>query len=153
LVSSGAKAIFWGGFAAGVLDITQAILAFGLMRGVKPIRIPQSIASGLLGPKAYQGGWQTATLGMLLHFFIAFTAAAVFYLASRKLRWMTERPILAGILYGEVVWAFMRYVVIQSSRMPLGPLTGPSLLTGPIGHIFCVGLPIALAVKKWGDVR
>ena len=55
--SSGAlPAIFWGGLACGILDITQAFVAWGL-RGAKPIRILQSVASGLLGAKAYVGGW------------------------------------------------------------------------------------------------
>src|SRR5262245_25338668 len=77
-------AIFWGGLACGVLDITQACIAWGL-RGVKPVRVFQSVASGLLGPKSYQGGLPTALLGAALHFFIAFSAAAIYYLASRKL--------------------------------------------------------------------
>jgi len=41
-----ARAILWGGLAAGALDITAAFVVYGL-RGATPLRILQSIASGL----------------------------------------------------------------------------------------------------------
>src|SRR5215831_873542 len=78
-------AILWGGLAAGLGDLTQAFIAFGL-RGARPFRILQGIAGGLLGRRTFQLGWSTAALGLLCHFTIALTAAAVYYLASRKLR-------------------------------------------------------------------
>src|SRR6516162_7211363 len=93
-------AIFWAGLACGVGDITQAFVAFGLM-GTSPIRILQHIASGLLGPKSFQGGMKTAVLGAFLHFVVAFGAAAVYYVASRRLAFMTTRAVLSGLLYGE----------------------------------------------------
>lgn len=43
-----ARALLYGTLAVGILDITDAIVFFGL-RSAKPIRILQSIASGLLG--------------------------------------------------------------------------------------------------------
>jgi len=63
----------------------------------------QSIASGLLGPQAYEGGVATAILGVVLHFVIAIGAAAVFYLLSRKLPFLTQKPILWGPLYGAAI--------------------------------------------------
>src|SRR5437763_15965888 len=53
-------AIFWGGLVCGILDITQAIVAWHFQTGARPIRIWQSVAVGLLGPKAFQGGMKTA---------------------------------------------------------------------------------------------
>ena len=49
----GRRAILWGTLAVGTLDALDAIVFFGL-RGVTPLRIFQSIASGLLGRAAYQ---------------------------------------------------------------------------------------------------
>jgi len=142
-------AIFWGGLACGVLDITQAWVAWGI-RGVAPVRILQSIASGLLGPKAFQGGAGIAALGLFLHFFIAFTAAAIYYAASRNIAFMTQRAVLSGMLYGEMVFLFMNYVVLPLSAIHRFPTyTMPLIITGPIGHLFLVGLPIALAVRKF----
>jgi uncharacterized membrane protein YagU involved in acid resistance len=144
-------AIFWGGLACGVFDITQACIAWGIQNHVPPQRIFQSVASGLLGPKAFQGGAQTAALGLLLHFLIAFIWAVIFYVASRRMAFLTERPVIAGLLFGEFVWLMMNCVVVPLSaihRWP--PRTDPaSIITGPIGHTVLVGLPVALAVRRY----
>src|SRR6478736_427726 len=83
--SSAFLAIFWGGLACGVFDITQACVGYGIQNHLPPQRIFQSVASGLLGPKAFQGGAKTAALGLALHFFIAFSWAAGYYVASRQI--------------------------------------------------------------------
>jgi hypothetical protein len=64
-------ATLWGGLAAGVLDFIGAWVS-NASRGVTPLRIAQSIASGVLGAKAFQGGFKTAALGVGLHFIITF---------------------------------------------------------------------------------
>ena len=68
-------AIAVGGGIAGTLDLLQACILFGW-------RIPLVIAGGLLGRQAFQGGAVTYVFGVVLHFFIAFSAAAVYYAAS-----------------------------------------------------------------------
>lgn len=141
-------AIFWGGLACGVFDITQAFIAWGLM-GIPPVRILRHIASGLLGPTAYRGGAGTAALGLLLHFVIAFGAATVFYIASRWILFMTDHAVISGLLYGECVFLFMNFVVVPLSRAPKGRFTLATLITGPIGHTLLVGLPIALSVRRF----
>ena len=141
-------AIFWGGLACGVLDITQAFIAWGLM-GIKPAMILHHIASGLLGRKAIQGGAATAALGLALHFVIAFGAATVFWVASRWLAFMTEHAIISGLLYGEAVFLFMYFVVVPLSAATKSHFTVATLVTGPIGHMFLVGLPIALSVRRY----
>lgn len=96
------SAIFWAGSLCGVLDINAAFVTWW-SRGVRPVDILQVIASGLIGRKSFNGGTRTAALGLALHFLIAFAAAAVFYAASRKLRFMTRRPLISGITYGVCV--------------------------------------------------
>ena len=148
---SAAKAIFWGGLLAGLGDISQAFLFFYLQAGVTPFRILQSIARGYFGARAFQMGWTSAALGLASHFFIATVAAAVYYVASRKLKMLTEHWLVCGLLYGFVVFAVMYFVV-----MPLTPIGFPKLpfgwatwVTGPVGHPLLVGLPIALAVRRF----
>ena len=82
-------AVLWAGFACGVLDITAALVVYGYF-GAKPVRLLQGIASGLLGPKAFDGGLATALLGLLCHFIIAFGPAAV-YLGVATF-WQGEKP-------------------------------------------------------------
>jgi hypothetical protein len=143
-------AIFWGGLACGVLDITQAFIASWSFRGVPPTRVLQTVASGLVGPSAYKGATATAALGAFLHFFIAFSAAAVFYLASRKISFLIQMPVASGLIYGELVFLFMTFVVLPLSAIHRVPtFTLSYILTGPIGHPILVGLPIALAVRRF----
>ncbi len=143
-------AILVGGLAAGALDLASAIGAW-LPLGVSPVRIMQSIAAGLYGRDARDGGWQTALVGLGCHFVIAFTAAAVYWLASRRLRFLIERPIISGLLYGEVVYLFMNFVVIPLSAIHRWPTldTWQSLVTGWVGHLVFVGLPISLAARRY----
>ena len=110
----------------------------------------QGIASGLLGPQAFQGGSGTAALGLALHFFIAFSAAGFYYAASRKLAFLRKRAVAWGMLYGVAVYMFMSWVVVPLSALPKSkaPFSLPGLILSLLTHMFCVGLPIALAVRR-----
>lgn len=146
---SAARAIGFAGLTCGVLDITAALVVYGSM-GLRPLRLLQGIAGGVLGPRTFQGGIATAALGLFLHFVIAFGAAAVFYLASRKLRFLVEHAVLFGALYGIAVYFFMNRLVVPLSLATKYPFAVRSMIIGVVIHIFCVGLPIALNVRKFG---
>lgn len=142
------RAIFWAGLIAGAMDITAAFVTWA-PRGIKPITILQGIASGLLGQTSFAGGWSTAALGLACHFFIAFSAATVFYLASRKLKFMTRRAILAGILYGVAVYLVMYWVVLPLSEFHRRPFSWSATVIAIITHMVCVGTPISLTVRHY----
>jgi hypothetical protein len=141
-------ALLWAGFACGVLDITAALVVYGQF-GLKPMRLLQGIASGLLGPKAFSGGLATALLGLLCHFFIAFGAAAVFLMASRALGFLIEHAVASGVLYGVAVYFFMNRIVVPLSAAAKRPFSLQMMIIGVVIHIFCVGLPIALGVRRF----
>jgi hypothetical protein len=148
--SSAFLAVFWGGLACGVFDITQAFIAFRLQSGLRPHQVLQSVASGLLGKAAFQGGPKTAVLGGFLHFFIAFSWAAIYYIASRRLMFLTESPVISGLFYGEFVWLVMTFVVLPLSAIHRWPVwNAAQIITGPVGHTVLVGLPIALTVSRF----
>jgi len=129
------------------MDITAAFITWA-PRGISPGRILRGIASGLLGPSAFSGGAATAALGLALHFFIALSAAAVFYFASRKIAFMTEHPICAGVLYGVCVYLVMYWVVMPLSRFhPRQTVTGTAIAI--VTHMVCVGLPISMMVRRF----
>ena len=158
-MSNTGKAILWGGLWCGILDFLSAVTAWH-SRGATFMSVGQSIAAGLLGrTEAIQGGWRTAILGVFLHFVIAFGAATVYYGASRSLYFLTEHPVIAGLIYGELVFLFMNMVVLPLSALHRSPLgwtsfsPWPMLITGPLGHPFLVGLPIALAAAKYARVK
>ena len=152
--SPAVKAIFWGGLTCGALDISQAFLAWGLLMKVSPIRILQSVASGALGQASFKMGWKSAALGLGFHFLIAFGAATVFWVASRRIRFMTDHAVLAGLSYGEFVYLFMNFGVVPASAIHHFPaFTLPHILTGPIGHTILVGLPIALTARHYSQPK
>jgi hypothetical protein len=141
-------AILVGGLIAGAIDITYA-LGFSAWRGVPPTRILQSVASGLLGSPAFQGGAATAALGLLLHFLLMLIIAAIFYFASTRLRFLLARPVLWGALYGFVVYWVMNLVVLPLSAFPSAVKFVPIVVvTSLIVHAFGIGVPIALASRK-----
>ena len=86
----------------GTLDISEVFLFYGL-RGVLPILIPQSIASGILGRSSFGMGLRSALLGMALHYFISFVVVGLYLLASRRLP-LHRHPFFYGALYGIVVY-------------------------------------------------
>lgn len=143
-------AIAVGGLIVGILDLAYAIIVYSPHHA---IRIPQVIASGVLGPKSYRDGAASAVLGIVLHFVIALAAAAVYYLASRKLPFLLHRAVLCGILYGAAVYLFMHFVVLPLSAASTGHFRLTYLAAAEfIEHWFCVGLPIALSVRHYGGV-
>lgn len=144
------KAILVGGLVAGALDITYAFVLWGLRAAVPPVRILQSVASGLLGKSAYEGGAATALLGALLHFGIAFAIAAVYVGASRFWPALARRATRFGPLYGIGVYLVMNYIVIPLSAFPRsGRSPAPVVwITGVLVHMFLIGLPIALTARR-----
>ncbi|HEU5404148.1 MAG TPA: hypothetical protein VFU86_22520, partial [Terriglobales bacterium] len=103
----------------------------------------------LLGPSAFQGGAATTALGLLLHFFIAFSWATAFYLASRAFPVLTRRPLVFGPLYGITVYLMMYWVVMPLSRFHRGGFSVFNTVIAIITHIVCVGTPIALMVSRY----
>jgi hypothetical protein len=149
---SAGRAIFAAGFSCGVLDITAAFVNWSL-QGISPERLLQAIASGLLGAESFRGGWLTAMLGLACHFFIAFTAASVFYLGSRRLKVLTERAAVSGIAYGVGVYVVMYWIVMPLSRIQRGPFSVSQTILAIVVHMVCVGLPISLNIRRFAPNR
>lgn len=136
-------AIAVGGVIAGTVDLLQACILFGW-------DIPLSIAGGLLGRRAFDGGAGTYVLGVFLHFFIACSAAAVYYATSRKLVFMKEQPLVCGLFFGAAVEEVMRLIVLPLSALHArGPYQLQDLILGLVVHMVVVGLPISYSVRRF----
>lgn len=144
--TQGVSAIATAGLIAGVLDITSAFVLASL-KGATPIYLLQYVASGLLGPRSFQGGFATAALGLALHFTIALGAAAVFYAASRKLGVLTRQAVGSGLVYGVAVHAFMNLIVLPLSAAEMRPSVS-GVVTQLIIHMLLIGLPISLIIRR-----
>jgi hypothetical protein len=119
-----------------------------LRAAVGPVRVLHFVASGLIGAAAFNGGAKTAILGLALHFLIATVATVVFYVASRKLLFLIEHPINFGLLYGIAVYLFMNFVILPLSAVARRPMTLSGFIIGILTIMFCIGLPIALIVRR-----
>jgi len=142
--NSALRASAAGGLIAGILDLTQALTLFGR-------KVPLVIAAGLLGQSALQGGTATYILGILLHFFIACSATAIYYAASRRLTFLLEHPLVCGLFFGMAVELVMSYIVLPLSALHSpGPYELHDVLLGLGVHMIVVGLPISYSVRRFG---
>jgi hypothetical protein len=136
-------AIGVGGLIAGALDLTQACILFGW-------DIPLAIAAGLLGRQAFHGGVGTYILGVFLHFFIAFSAAAVYYGVSIRLGFLREHPLVCGLFFGGAVQEVMNLVVLPLSALHArGPYKLHDLILGLVVHMAVIGPPISFSVRRF----
>jgi hypothetical protein len=142
----GFRTIITAGLVVGMLDITSAFVIWWT-RNTPPTRGLQGIASALLGARAAEGGLATAGLGLAIHFFIAFVVVTVFYLASRRILFLTQHVVLSGVLYGVAVYLVMYWLVLPTAFPKFQHRPGNDLLAIAI-HITLIGLPTALVVRQ-----
>ena len=133
-----------GGLSAGIIDLAQALILFGA-------KVPLGIAGGLLGQQAgHGGGVSIYALGVFLHFFIAFSAATVYYVASRVLEFLKQHWLICGLFYGAAVDQVMTLIVLPLSALHAhGPYKLHDLILGILVHMFTVGLPISFSVRRF----
>jgi hypothetical protein len=143
------RAIVIGGLIAGLLDIIFACTFNYLRYDVPPAAVGRFIASGLVGASAKDGGAGIVALGFALHFVIALGAAAVFVIASRTIRFMTEHPFVAGPIFGVCVYLFMNFVVRPLSHVGPWKWNAVGVPADLASHVFFVGTVIALATRRW----
>lgn len=142
------RAVIFGGLTIGTVDILWAI-GNSMLNGKGPVWVFQSVAGGLLGPDTFQGGAKTALLGMVLHYCIATTVMLTYFLVSRRLKVLVERPWVFGILYGIAVYGVMYGVVLPNSALhTAGIKWGVPLAKGLFIHMFGVGLIAALFARR-----
>jgi hypothetical protein len=135
--------ILVGGAIAGTLDLIAAFISFGH-------NMPRGIAAGLIGRQAaFQGGIFPWILGIILHYFIAFSAAAVYCLASRKLEFMRDHWIVSGIFFGIGLYLVMNLIVLPLCAFHFtGPFQVRGMIQGLLFHMIIIGLPISYSLRR-----
>jgi Na+-translocating ferredoxin:NAD+ oxidoreductase RnfD subunit len=153
--SSIARRILLAGAIVALLDIAYAYVYFALILGLVDgfAGVLQSIAAGLLGRAAFEGGMGTAALGAVLHVIIAYAWTCAFFVAvraweglRRAMRTQTG-AVIVGLVFGMLVWVVMDLVVMELSRARSLPPTHPRFWINLAQHAVMVGLPIALIVR------
>jgi uncharacterized membrane protein YagU involved in acid resistance len=136
-----------GGVVAGTFDITYACTFWYVKRGVPPARVFRSVASGVLGDASFTGGWRTALLGLVLHYFIATSMAVTYYLFARRWSDLAQRPWTFGPLYGVLLYVIMNYIVVPLSAANPGSRNLVWVLLSIAVHAFLIGTPCALFAR------
>src|SRR5206468_11080792 len=104
---------------------------------------------GLLGRGAFHGGVGAYVLRVVLHLFIGCSAGAIYYAASRKLRFMAEHPLVCGLFFGAAVEEVMNLIVLPLSALRAKrPYKLHDLILGLLVHMVVVGLPISFSVRR-----
>jgi len=150
------KAIVVGGLLAGLCDMSYALIWFSGVKGIPWMKIPQSVAGGLIGKSSFSGGMGTVILGLGLHWLVAFIWTTIFVIAARRfLPALLRNPFPTGALYGAWIYFFMYWVVLPLDAMHTKPHFAPwdTWLTGLFVHMFAIGLSISFSASKMEPSR
>lgn len=141
------------GLLTGVSDgLFSSILSVAFYHSTVA-KLFQGVASALIGKSAFDGGTATASLGILMHFGVAFGWSAVFLFVV--MRWGWVRRVLdsplgvleMAALYGPFIWLVMSLVVIPL-LLHRPPMLGVRWWVQLVGHFPFVGLPIVAVLGR-----
>lgn len=135
------------GALIGTLDLVFAATYWGIRADLPASRVLQSVAAGLLGPAAYEGGAQTMIMGFVLHYLIAITMAGAWYLVARRWPFLNDRPVAFGGMYGLALYGIMHYIVIPLSAAGPRAMDPAWILSSAAVHVLLIGMPIAMFVR------
>ncbi|MDB4948673.1 MAG: hypothetical protein JWM27_1322 [Gemmatimonadetes bacterium] len=143
------------GLLTGVTDgLFSSVLSVAFYHSTVT-RLFQGVASTLLGPSALAGGAQTAAVGALMHFGVAFGCSAVFLVLHdrssrvRELAGSRNGVIKAAAVFGPLVWVVMSLVVIPL-LLHRPPAITVRWWVQLLGHVPFVGVPIVWAIGRRG---
>ena len=143
-LTSTIRAAVLAGLAGGAVDILAAFVIYK----APPVRILQTIASGLQGPAAYEGGLTSAAIGLACHFLIAILFAGLFVAAARPAPVLLRQPALSGLGFGVVVYGVMNAIVVPLSLASSGPPPPPHMIgLGLLAHAL-FGLALAFTAAR-----
>ncbi len=133
----------------GTLDIFYAI-TMAIIGGGSGLNVLHSVASGPFGAAVKSWGWAGGALGLGVHFTIMLVMVSFFIMLIKSMRILSSMNIiLLGALYGTLLYLVMYWIVLSLRWPNVFPQTEPTLIIKAlIPHIFLVGIPLALIVKR-----
>ena len=141
------KPIFVATLVCGTLDILFATI-LTLMRGKEPAAMLRFVASGPF-PQATEWGAAGSLLGLAVHYSLMAIMVAWFMVAARNVPALTDKPWLAGLIYGLITWAVMNLIVVPLRFPAAWPPTAMGVITQLFAHIVLVGLPTAYIARRY----
>jgi Na+/alanine symporter len=133
------RALLYGAWAVGGIDFVYATV-FVVLRGRPWTRAWQGVASAVLGPDSFTGGYASALLGVALHFAVATCIVGVYLTASRFVPLLRQKTLLCGLAFGLIAFFVMNLVVVPMTRIGRQPLVWSAFnVGGLLVHIFLLG--------------
>ena len=142
------KPIIIATLIAGTLDIISAFV-FSALAGVSALAVLKFVASGPFGDAPTES-WGWGLVGLAVHFAIMACMVTAYMVVAPRLPVLLRQPILAGILYGVLLWIIM-YWIVRPLRFPELPLphTFKGISQALFSHCILVGIPIALVASRY----
>lgn len=138
---------------AGILDITAACIQAYLVRGTTPDVVCKFIASGLFGKQAFSGGTEYVLIGLIVHFFIVFACAAVYFILYPRLGFLKKSILLNALLIAIIAWVVTTQIIIPLSKIPPAPFDLKNVLVAIAILYCCIGLPITYFADRFYKSR
>ncbi|MES2055171.1 MAG: hypothetical protein V4564_04455 [Pseudomonadota bacterium] len=142
-------AILAATLVCGTLDIISAFVFAGLV-GAAPAQVLRYVASGPFGDGMRDAGNAAAGIGLVTHFAIMAVMVSVFVIAASRIAAIRSNPVLAGVVYGLLLYAVMYWIVVPTRWTGHYPaMTLWSVANALFSHIVCVGIPMALITTRY----
>ena len=136
---------------AGTLDISAAYINVNYLLGrdVTMLRILQYLASSVFHKESFNMGWNSGLVGLAIHYTIALCFTLAYFFACRYIAFLRNQRLIAGLLYGIVVWAIMNLIVLYIVFPSYHFTPKLTSLNEVVILMLCIGLPIGLIIPKY----
>jgi len=134
------KAIVAGGLTAATFDYIAASLIYHLPLAM----VGRAVARGWFGKASMKGGTDVMVIGVVSHYAILLVAAAIFVLTSLRFPILRRMAWITGPIFGVCIYVVMHFVILPLSAAGPGNPKGIQFVEEFGGHMFVIGLPIAL---------
>jgi uncharacterized membrane protein YagU involved in acid resistance len=107
--------------------------------------VAKAVARGWYGAGAKAGGTAIEVVGMASHWGILLIAATIFVFASLRFPVLRQKAWITGPLFGVCIYIVMHFVIVPLSAVhAVNNPKGIQFVEEFAGHMFVIGLPIAL---------
>lgn len=145
-----AATIFWVGLLVGFLDISAALIQFGIKYPDRdPLIVLRYIASAVFGRERAYSESSMIFLGAALHFLIAYCFTTAFFLLYPHVQFLRKNRLVTGIVYGLFIWMIMNLLVVPNSRInpPTFHLKDAAIAAAIL--IIAIGIPLSFLAYEF----
>lgn len=147
------RIVLLAGLLAGTLDALSASIYSFVKGNINPEKVFIYVASFALGKSVLlTGGSGVAIVGLLIHFFIAYSFTLLFFLLYPRLPILSKNRVLTAIVYGLFVWMVMNLVVLPIAGKPYH-LYPENSISNILILMFAIGMPVSFIAYRYYKKR